>query len=178
MTSRAYCAVYDFELMPYALGDVLTWNVQTAIRCQGLGRSRVDAYICMDERHPASVYQKNLVTAENHDLFFNELSGAFGTHPMPGNLFIFRRREEMLDALRAAYAPDATVGRAYVTFLRAVLEPMGIAVLDAWHPATRAAAAPSSGGGSWTCFCSVVTALSPLNSTCPVNSSKITTPSE
>ena len=71
MTARTYCAVYDFELMPYALGDVLTWNVQTAIRCEELGRDRVDTYICMDDRHPASIYQKDLVTAENSHLFFN-----------------------------------------------------------------------------------------------------------
>lgn len=48
-----------------------------------------------------------------------------------------------LDALREAYRPDATVGGAYVRFLRAILEPQGIAVLDAWHPATRAAARPT-----------------------------------
>jgi uncharacterized protein YllA (UPF0747 family) len=48
-----------------------------------------------------------------------------------------------LDALRSAYRPDATIGGAYVRFLRAILEPQGIAVLDAWHPATRAAARPT-----------------------------------
>jgi bacillithiol biosynthesis cysteine-adding enzyme BshC len=49
----------------------------------------------------------------------------------------------VLDALRSAYQPDATIGAAYVRFLRALLEPHGIAVLDAWHPATRAAARPT-----------------------------------
>ena len=49
----------------------------------------------------------------------------------------------IFDALRAAYAPDATVGSAYVRFMRSILEPHGIAVLDAWHPATRAAARPT-----------------------------------
>jgi bacillithiol biosynthesis cysteine-adding enzyme BshC len=49
----------------------------------------------------------------------------------------------ILDALRSAYQPDATVGGAYVRFLRALLEPHGVAVLDAWHPATRAAARPT-----------------------------------
>ena len=48
-----------------------------------------------------------------------------------------------LDALRAAYQPDVTIGTAYVRFLRALLEPHGIAVLDSWHPATRAAARPT-----------------------------------
>lgn len=49
----------------------------------------------------------------------------------------------VLDALRAAYQPDATIGGAYLHFLRALLGPHGIAVLDAWHPATRAAARPT-----------------------------------
>ena len=47
----------------------------------------------------------------------------------------------VLDAVRRAYAPDAaaTVGSAYVALLRTLLEPLGIAVLDASHPAVRAA---------------------------------------
>lgn len=49
----------------------------------------------------------------------------------------------VLDALKAAYHPDATIGGAYVRFLRSLLEPHGIAVLDSWHPATRAAARPT-----------------------------------
>ncbi len=49
----------------------------------------------------------------------------------------------VLDALRDAYDPEATVGGAYVRFLRTLLEPHGIGVLDAWHPATRAAARPT-----------------------------------
>jgi bacillithiol biosynthesis cysteine-adding enzyme BshC len=44
-----------------------------------------------------------------------------------------------LDALRGAYRPGATVGDAYVVLLRALLEPLGIAVLDASHPAVREA---------------------------------------
>lgn len=48
----------------------------------------------------------------------------------------------VLDALRAAYRPAATVGGAYLEFLRAALEPLGIAVLDASHPAVRIAAGP------------------------------------
>lgn len=47
-----------------------------------------------------------------------------------------------LDAVRAAYAAGATVGQAYVRLLRAILEPMGVAVLDASHPAVSAAGRP------------------------------------
>lgn len=45
----------------------------------------------------------------------------------------------VLDAVDAAYVSHATIGAAYVQLLRALLEPLGIAVLDASHPAFRAA---------------------------------------
>jgi bacillithiol biosynthesis cysteine-adding enzyme BshC len=46
----------------------------------------------------------------------------------------------VLDIVDAAYVPHATIGAAYVQLLRAMLEPLGIAVLDAAHPAVRTAA--------------------------------------
>lgn len=46
----------------------------------------------------------------------------------------------VLEVVRQAYTPHATIGAAYVVLMRALLEPLGIAVLDAAHPATRAAA--------------------------------------
>jgi hypothetical protein len=104
---KNYCAVYDFELMPYALGDVLTWNVQTAIRCEELGCDQVDVYICLDNRYPASIYQSDMITADNCGLFFNELFGAFGTHPRLGTIHIDRRREVTLERLRTAASNNA-----------------------------------------------------------------------
>ena len=49
---------------------------------------------------------------------------------------------DMLEIVRRAYAPPATLGGAYREHLRAILQPLGIAVLDASHPAVRRAAAP------------------------------------
>ncbi|CAN5289724.1 bacillithiol biosynthesis cysteine-adding enzyme BshC [soil metagenome] len=48
----------------------------------------------------------------------------------------------VLELLREAYSPTKTLGGAYVQLLRGVLGPLGISVLDAAHPATRAAASP------------------------------------
>ncbi len=45
----------------------------------------------------------------------------------------------VLDVIHAAYTPHATIGAAYVVLMRALLEPLGMAVLDAAHPATRRA---------------------------------------
>lgn len=118
--STTFSAVYDFELLPYALGDVLTWNVQTAIRCEELGCERVDVFVCADERYPASIYQKDLVTAENCGLFFSELFGAFGTHPRLGNLSVYRRREELLARLREGAKGDAANAEALADYERAL----------------------------------------------------------
>ncbi len=49
---------------------------------------------------------------------------------------------QLLQALQSAYVAEHTVGDAYVRLLRALLEPLDIAVLDAWHPAVRNAATP------------------------------------
>lgn len=47
-----------------------------------------------------------------------------------------------LEVARACYTSTSTLGTAYVRQLRAALEPLGVAVLDAAHHAVRRAAAP------------------------------------
>lgn len=49
---------------------------------------------------------------------------------------------EYLDMTRAAFSGRATLGGAYVALMRALLEPLGIAVFDSSHEAYRAAARP------------------------------------
>ena len=93
-------AIYDFEIFPYALGDVLTWNIRTAIRCEETGSPFVDIYICLDERYHASIYQRGLINLENYELFFSELYSAFVTNPKLGNFYIFRNRESMIEQLK------------------------------------------------------------------------------
>ncbi len=114
------CAIYDFDLMPYALGDVLTWNVQTAIRCEEAEREAVDVHICLDQRHPSSIYQSDTVNADNCWMFFNELFGAFGTHPRLGNIVIHRRREDALQRLRAEAAADPVNAEALADYEHAL----------------------------------------------------------
>ncbi len=50
---------------------------------------------------------------------------------------------EAIEAARSCYASGTTIGDAYLTLLRRLLGPLGIAVLDAAHPAVRRAAEPS-----------------------------------
>ena len=46
----------------------------------------------------------------------------------------------VLELVAEAYVPHASIGAAYVQLLRGILEPLGIAVLDAAHPSFRLAA--------------------------------------
>jgi hypothetical protein len=98
--------IYDFELFPYALGDVLTWNIQTAIDCDDLGRKKVDICVCLDERNPASIFQNDMINRDNFNLFFSELYSAFSTHPRLGNIHIFHRHEDMDVYLSEVVAGD------------------------------------------------------------------------
>ncbi|MGH7604462.1 MAG: bacillithiol biosynthesis protein BshC [Gemmatimonadaceae bacterium] len=47
-----------------------------------------------------------------------------------------------IELLEQSYRPEETIGSAYVAFLRALLSPLGISVIDASSAATRAAAKP------------------------------------
>jgi bacillithiol synthase len=47
-----------------------------------------------------------------------------------------------IEAARAAYGADTTIGNAYVDLLRTLLEPLGMSVLDASHPCIREAGYP------------------------------------
>jgi bacillithiol biosynthesis cysteine-adding enzyme BshC len=49
---------------------------------------------------------------------------------------------EFLAVVNSSYTSTATLGDAYVQQLRVLLEPLGVSVLDASHPAVRQAAAP------------------------------------
>lgn len=50
--------------------------------------------------------------------------------------------ERPLAALRSAYDGHRTVGEAYVSLMRALLEPLGVSVLDASHPSVATASRP------------------------------------
>ncbi len=123
-------AIYDFEFFPYALGDVLTWNIRTAMRCDELGKKQADIYICLDERHPASIYQQGSINPDNYELFFTELYSAFGTNPRLGNIFIFRQRESMLEQLHQATLKDKANLEAFHDYLALVKKRVAASMIN------------------------------------------------
>src|SRR5580693_9508837 len=109
LIARSYPAIYDFGLLPYALGDVLTWNIQTAVRAVEAGRSLVDIYICADPQEPAFLYQRGLIVEENSFLHLSEMLGAFGTHPCLGDINICRSRDQIRERLRVPADEDTVL---------------------------------------------------------------------
>ena len=120
MSQSKYYAIYDFGIFPYALGDVLTWNVQTAIKASEAGRKSIDVLIVNDPDHPASIFQSDFINADNCSLMFNELFGAFGTMPGIGNVQIFRNCGEVL-AYLSILASDDDVIRQVVEDYKAII---------------------------------------------------------
>ena len=74
----------------------------------------------------------NDVPMPNVEQLVDELGEACGSTIEP----------QALDLVRECYRSTATLGAAYVTHLRRLLAPLGIAVLDASHPGVRNAAEP------------------------------------
>jgi hypothetical protein len=91
--------------MPHTLQDVLTWNVRSAIHCEANKRRKIGIFVCLEGHSTAT-----------RDLFVSELLGAFGTHPMFGDVFFYRRRDEMLARLREAAGSDPVFAAAAEDF--------------------------------------------------------------
>jgi len=115
--TNSIIGIYDFGVLPYALGDVLTWNVMTAIRCVELERSKVDVHICLDAAHPSYIDQHELVNADNYELFFTELYSAFCTSPTLGTIYIHRSRDRLLTELQKVDTVNAGAIQDYLSVL-------------------------------------------------------------
>lgn len=112
-------AIYDFGMFPYALGDILTWNVRTAIDCEQMRRDAVDVYICIDSEDPACLFQYEMVDKANHEIFFTEIFSAFGTHPRLANIYIYRSRQSMIEKLQE-FTTDKVNGEIISNYVTAV----------------------------------------------------------
>ena len=97
-TEQSHLAVWDFAVKPYALGDILSWNLLTVINAIRAGKKRVDIAIILDPLRP-NMPAQGYITSQNYMQFFLELEQAFYFNPMLGNLHIYKDRllfEEMM----------------------------------------------------------------------------------
>jgi hypothetical protein len=83
--NKPFKAFLDFAGSPYALGDILTWNMITCTEALYAGRERVDIWVLSEPENPSNRYQF-YITGLNHQKFLLDLMPAFYTNPMLGNM--------------------------------------------------------------------------------------------
>jgi hypothetical protein len=69
--------IYDFGVLPYALGDVLTWCMKLRIRGQLDGCRANRVVICASPDHPAGIHQAGYIKPENYHSYLTDILPAF-----------------------------------------------------------------------------------------------------
>jgi hypothetical protein len=108
---KVHIAIYDFSILPYALGDVLTWNVKQCVKTKEAGLEKMDVYVCADEKSPVCFHQDKYISSENFQLHLFELLPAFYTNPFLRNIYIYHDRTEFGKALSSLCHNDENCAR-------------------------------------------------------------------
>lgn len=125
--SSVYPAIYDFGLLPYALGDALTWNVKQCIRAKSMGFEQIDVYLCADSKNPGNVHQREFIKSDNYLSHVLDLMPAFHTNPMLRNVYLFQDRASLLEDLETLEQKDAKV-QPVISFYRRTLKDAAASV--------------------------------------------------
>lgn len=91
-SQSVYPAIYDFSVLPYALGDILTWNVKACVKAEQAGKKEVDVYLCADQQKPFCFVQRDQIDQSNYQSYFFELFQVFFCNPMLRNLHVYSDR--------------------------------------------------------------------------------------
>lgn len=87
-------AFLDFAGSPYALGDILTWNMRVCAEALFAGRTLTDVWVLSDPENPSNKYQF-YINGLNHQKYMLDLLPAFFTNPMLNNIHFLHERAEM-----------------------------------------------------------------------------------
>lgn len=121
-------SIYDFSILPYALGDVLTWSVKQQIKAINLGDGNIDVLLCDDT--PTNLHQEKHITRGNSKSHLTDLIPAFYTNPMVRSVQIFNDREQMMDILpcsqRKEHMDKFLMSREFIHANKTVLDEVSI----------------------------------------------------
>ena len=84
--------IWDLRASPYALGDILTWNMRLCVQAISLGKKAIDICIIADPRKPSNRYQP-YITSSNYHKSLIEISPVFFYNPMLRNIHFYTSRE-------------------------------------------------------------------------------------
>lgn len=115
---KTFAAIYDFSLFPYAFGDVLTWNIRTAMAAHEAGAKRCQLVVLADEKLPHCPFQTR-PEPDQCQLFLSELLPAFYAHPCATSYSIFHNREEFLIHIESLQRSGAFPGKEYQEYQKA-----------------------------------------------------------
>lgn len=88
--------VYDFGISPYALGDILTWNMRLYVQAISNAKDAIDMCIVTDASS-INRYQEYLVTTYNYHNYLLEVLPAFYCNPMLRNIHFYENRESFFN---------------------------------------------------------------------------------
>ena len=101
MNEEDLIAIYDFGMFPYALGDVLTFNVQTAIKCLNYEKKRIKLLICCDRNFCANFDQRGFINSKNYQYFYEQILPAFEAQCIDYEIINFDNRKKLLNHLKS-----------------------------------------------------------------------------
>lgn len=104
--NKSFPAIYDFSVLPYALGDVITWSIKTAIRASRANCSTVNLFVCTDKNEPACSFQSSYINSKNYQFFFKDLDSIFQFHPLANKYEVFDDRSSFEKAIYACHAKE------------------------------------------------------------------------
>ena len=99
--------IYDFGLLPYALGDVLTFNIQSAVKCLNARKKNIRLLICCDQNYCANFDQRKFINKKNYEYFYDQLSPAFQAQAVSTEVLKFDNREKFVKYLQTQINDDA-----------------------------------------------------------------------
>lgn len=94
MSDTPFKAFLDFAGSPYALGDILTWNMRICAEALYAGKKLTDVWVLSDPENPANKYQF-YINGLNHQKFLLDLAPALFTNPMLNNIHFLQERAEL-----------------------------------------------------------------------------------
>jgi hypothetical protein len=92
---EVFAAFWDFAASPYALGDILTWNMRVCVEALATGRNRLDSYVLLDPQSPSNRYQ-SYINTNNYHKYAADIFPAFLVNPMLRNIHFLQDRESLL----------------------------------------------------------------------------------
>lgn len=98
---RVFPAFIDFEYHHYALGDLLTKEVEIACRCIEAGCSAIDLYISVDPHRPAAPTQ-GFINQDNYKFHLDNLAGAMFCQPLLRSIHFLRDSGLTMNLIRKA----------------------------------------------------------------------------